>query len=197
MLFTQITDDRLCLIKIVFVRNREGKVDATEILFRIVDDRSGRKRTVRKINDLVVPRTKTRRRHTNILNRSRISARFDKVVDAERTGDENERTAREVGNCAVYRQTDANAEGCDERGNSARVDSKIADEADDNRHFQYEFENVKKRFRQRFIGRFFSVQSAFFNSARNEIDDTERNEQHEKSDDDFNPRGSRPIDNRV
>ncbi len=81
----------------------------------------------------------------DVFDNSGVSGKVNVIVNSERTGYEKENAARNVGEGAVDGKTDAYAERSDERGDTARVDAEVADEANGNDDFKRDFADVNKR----------------------------------------------------
>ena len=134
----------LCFFEIFFFGNFEFEVNTSEFFFGIVDYAGSGSYAVGNVNDLVVEGADLGVADVDVFDNARISGEINIIVDLEGTGDKKENAACNVGKSAVDCETDAYAERSDESGDSAGVDSEIADKANGNDDLKSNFAYIDK-----------------------------------------------------
>ena len=106
----------------------EDLIDSSGLLLGVVYDGSAGGGAVGNVDHFVVQRSDLRVNETDLFDGADSAAHVYEIADLKRPGDEDEQTAREVGDSAVDRHADAYAEGCDDCRDAGGVDAQIADE---------------------------------------------------------------------
>ena len=116
VLLEDVHNDRLCLLAVGGISDREFEVNTAGVFFGVVDDIAVCKRTVRNVNDLIIACNDLCACDMNIGNHARDALSLNEVVYFKGSGNENEHTARKIGESSVDSETDNNTKERTPRG---------------------------------------------------------------------------------
>ena len=135
-------EDGTHLLNVFTILHAKNPLQTTRLLLVVVGHGIAAERTVGDVDHAIVRRGNQRMENLNLLNRTTSARSIDIVAHLERLEDENNQSARKVGQIARQSHTDGNTRGGQQGSKAGSLDTQLADDGKGQYQVQHYFQQA-------------------------------------------------------